>query len=1114
MSPRPPCPRALLRRLAGVLLLYALALPLAAQMLGEPRFESVGDGESVPDGVVTALAQDSRGLLWIGSMNGLVRFDGYRFRRFRHVPGEAGSLPDDIIRDLAPTKDGGLWVATQGGGIARFDWRSERFTTFTHSADDPHSLATTATLALALDADGGLWIGTAGNGLDYLPAQGTRFEHHPAQPNVAGGLTNDNVRCLLIDRDGDLWIGGRHGLERRRRGSATFERVASDPADPDSLGNDYVYALYQASDGRIWVGTQGRGAGWIENDRLHLLPVGAASGGLSHPWINGFAEPLPGELWLSSFGGGIDIIDGVDGRVLHRLRHDPALRGSLALDYVTHPMLDLSGQLWLGTWGGGLQRHNPAARAFRTLHHSPTRADGLSHPSVLAALELDDGRIWLGTAGNGIDVLDPVQGRVVGGIRAQPGQAGALGDGTIRTLAQTRDGSVFVGTQQAGLYRYLGSDRGFRPIAKAGGSADPRISRLLASRSGALWVASERGLARLDPASEQVTALRLADGSVFADQVRALTEEANGRLWVASTSGLWMLEPDQTVLRPVDMTPGRPGGLSHSTVLALLADRRRRLWVATPAGLDQLQRWDGEQPWFEPLPVKFAQPDRAFSSNNLLDDAAGRLWTERLMIDPARRDSVEFGRAEGIDLGSVSLGANAKTRAGMLLFGGTRGLLAIDPERFSPWRFAPPLAVTGLDVDGEPQPLARLEPELVLAADVRRFSIEFSALDLTAPERNRYAYRLVGLDEQWIEADAGHRLAQYSRLWPGRYVLELRGSNRTGEWSPQKLQIPLRVLPAFWQTGWFATVLLLATAGALAAGYRLRTAAMRRRAEALQALVERRTAQLSEAKQRAEDALAELRGAQKQLVAAEKMASLGGLVAGVAHEINTPMGIALTAASSLQKSADAAFAKLDAGKLSRRDMDELRATLGEANRLILGSLQRASTLIASFKQVAVDQSSEQRRAFDLQQFLGEVQFALQPVYARTPHRLAIDCPEGIAMDTYPGALFQIVTNLVNNALLHAFAEDQAGQMRLQARALGEQVELRFRDDGLGMSAEIAARAFDPFFTTRRGSGGSGLGLHLVYNLTTQLLGGTIELHTAPGAGCEFVIRLPRQAPER
>ncbi|HEX5757286.1 MAG TPA: two-component regulator propeller domain-containing protein, partial [Arenimonas sp.] len=1046
----------------------------------------------------------------------------YRFLPYRHDPEDPTSLGEDSIRDLLPLPDGKLWVATQGGGISVYDPLQDRFERLQHDPDDPRSLSDRAVLKLAQAHDGGIWLGTANHGLDYWDPAQKQFRHYPADPDNPGAVPHATVRTLLVDPDGSLWAGTRNGLVRLRVGSEQFERVASNPNDPNSLHGQYVYSLHRGSDGRIWVGTQNDGIAVVDPASGRFERLFAAVDGeladdparvLSHPWISTLIEPHPGQVWALTFGAGIDIIDSARLRVIKRVRHDPAVPNSLALDLPTQPLIDRSGLLWIGTWGAGLQRHNPTARAFSSFRYSPLRDDGLSNAAVHAALSWDDGRIWIGTGGNGIDVFDRERG-FLPGLRAHPVRAGALRDGTVRALARTTDGSVWVGTQQAGLHRWLGEDEGFRVIAGAGGSDDERIILLHALRDGGLLVASQRGAAELDPASERVMPLRLDDGELFSDTVTSFADDADGNLWVASAIGLLVRRQGSDGLTRVWAAPERAGGLSQNNVLSLHVDGRGQLWLATAGGIERLVGWQEGQPQFAPLPLPDRRAAVAFGGNRMISDAQGRLWTERLLVDTTSAQVHEFGRPDGVDLGSVSLGAAARLPDGQLLFGGTRGFVIVDPSAYQPWNFDAAPVVTALRVDGQPLPLSQLQNGLSLSSEQRRLEVEYSALDLSAPERVRYAYRLEGYEQDWVEGDAGSRAAHYSKLWPGSYTLRVRASNRDGRWSATELEIPLQVLPAWWQTPSFVLVLALALLAILLLGVRLRTARIRDRASALEELVRRRTGELSQAKEQAEQTLAELQGTQKQLVAAEKMASLGQLVAGVAHEINTPIGIAVTATSHLKEVSKVFAAKVDGGKLTRNDLSSWRAAVEEAVHLVLGSLERAHSLIGSFKQVAVDQSSEQRRHIELQTFLGEVEFALKPSYKRTPHDLSVDCPEGIELDTYPGALFQIFTNLVNNSMLHGFAQGQAGQMRIVARARDDQVYLLYSDNGRGMSPETAARAFDPFFTTRRGSGGSGLGLHLVYNLITRLLGGHVELHSTPGEGTEFEIRIPKLAPVR
>lgn len=256
-------------------------------------------------------------------------------------------------------------------------------------------------------------------------------------------------------------------------------------------------------------------------------------------------------------------------------------------------------------------------------------------------------------------------------------------------------------------------------------------------------------------------------------------------------------------------------------------------------------------------------------------------------------------------------------------------------------------------------------------------------------------------------------------------------------------------------------------------------------------------------------ALAKLQVAQSQLVQAEKLASLGGLVAGISHEINTPVGIGVTAASHLDAEVRNLTRAVAAGGLTKSQFDRFLQSVSQSSDIILMNLRRAAELIQSFKRVAVDQSSEERRRIRLKAYFEEVLVSLRPKMKTTPHRIELDCPEELEMDTIPGAWSQVLTNLVVNALSHAFDPGQAGLMRIEVDCTETGVRVRFRDDGHGIAAENLAKIFNPFFTTRRGQGGTGLGLHIVFNLVHQTLGGSIGVDSAPGHGTCFTILLPQ-----
>ncbi|MEZ5765509.1 MAG: ATP-binding protein [Xanthobacteraceae bacterium] len=271
--------------------------------------------------------------------------------------------------------------------------------------------------------------------------------------------------------------------------------------------------------------------------------------------------------------------------------------------------------------------------------------------------------------------------------------------------------------------------------------------------------------------------------------------------------------------------------------------------------------------------------------------------------------------------------------------------------------------------------------------------------------------------------------------------------------------------------------------------------------------------ELRASKERAENALAELRTTQQNLIDAERLAALGGLVAGVAHEVNNPVGISLTVASSFERRAAAFEADLQAKQpLRRSQLDEFVASSRDASQQLVSNLQRAAELIASFKQVAVDRSHAEQREFDLQEATEQIVASLRPVLRKSPITLDMNVPEGLVVNSYPGSYGQVLTNLFLNAVNHAFADGKGGNIRFEAKARGaDDIEIIFADDGAGMTPEVQRQAFNPFFTTRRGEGGTGLGLHIVYNLVTQQLGGRMMLDSKPGQGTTFRIIIPRAA---
>lgn len=1089
-----------------VLLALTPAPALSSLELGDVHFESVGDADAIPDNNVTALAQDHDGFLWIGTPNGLVRYDGYRFRRFARDPRDPESLGGVFIRALLVARDGRLWVGTDADGVSVFDPNSGRFVRHVHRADLDESLSHDQVRALAEDSDGQIWVGTRA-GLDRIDPASGRVLRQTRRFGADTRDTDERLFALILDRAGDLWIGSWNGLARRSAVDGSYTRIG----DP-RLAGQLIMSLHELADGRIGVGTAQVGSFLItpQTGAVMAIPVDlertpSATEALALAMI----QPRDDELWLGSFGG-ITVVDVATGRTRRQIVPDAAVASSLSHTQVRAFLRDRAGMVWIGGYSGGLQQHDPANDAVRVLHHRPSQPGTLANPSISSILELESGEIWLGTREQGIDVLDPRDG-VIASLRPDQAHPGGLGNGMVLSLAQVRDGSVFAGTL-AGMFRYHAQTRRFEAIDSRHGLSGSTVRCLLADPDGDLWIGSNAGLSRWSASNGGVSTIPVSGGAALAADVNALALEPGGRLWVGSTIGLHVLEPGAQALIPAQS--GDPGleEQAGGSVVGLLIDRRGRLWVDTANGLSRLRSWDGKRADWDAVSLRLGIGGRPFGAN-LLDDAQGRIWTQLHVYDPDHDHVRELSRADGIDIGTAWYRSYARLRNGQLLFGGSRGVALIDPTRYRSWQYQPQVVISELRVDSNIEEASSWRQGLTLSADARSFSVEFAALDYSAPQRNRYAHRLLGYDEDWIETDATRRIASYSKLWPGDYTFEVRGSNRVGVFAEQPLQISVRVQPAYWQTAWFALLAVIGTALLIYLGYRLNLAKVRRHEHELELMVEQRTHELSEAKDRAETALVRLKDAQRQLVVSEKMASLGQLVAGVAHEINTPLGIALTAASVQSEQLRTLHQRVQSHTLKAADLDQYLTTAGQAGKLVDDHIARAAHLVRSFKQVSVDRSTDERRQFDLRDFLLELIENMEMAWKRRPIRFELNCPPDLVLDNFPGTLGQIITSFAQNALQHAYQDQRPGVLAIHAAGLNDsQIQLRFSDDGSGIAERDLPRVFEPFFTTRRSDGFIGLGLHTVYNLVTGRLHGQIEVLSAPGQGTQFTLRFPKDAP--
>jgi len=798
--------------LGWLLAAAALATPAApGRSPLEPQFRSV----AVPQKLVPAVAQDHAGFLWVATSQGLTRYDGYRLKPVELEGQHAAERNLGWIRALSPARDGGLWIGSESRGLLRHDPVSGRVERHGSAAGDagPHAVIR----ALAEDGDGSVWVGSLGGGLcRYRPD----LRRHERQDLRWRGEPETRVLALRVAADGTVWAGHWRGLARREGGN--WESLEL----PGAAGGVTVLALAEDRSGRLWFGTQDGRLGVVERGEARWLrqDLGLA--------VQAIAEGSDGLIWVGTKKG-LLWLDPADGHQRVALQHDPRQPEGLAGDDISSLLRDRDGALWVAGFGVGLQRHQYHP-AFAVRGADADAASPLAAADIRAVLALRQRD----------EVLVTTQTGHVVRLDARPeAELATLGlwprggpQGIVESLAEGPSGEIWLASAGR-LQQHAADGRLLRDWKLDGG----RAQRLLVRANGEVWLGMQEGLYRL--AGAQATALERvqpAAGAPLQGAIHALIDDGDG-LWLGGQQGLFRWRSGR--LEAVRAAPGQ--ALGTPIVMGLLRGRDGVLWVDTPvSGLHRLAGFDDEgRARCERISERHGVDGRF--GGNLEQDAQGRLWSQLQVYDP-KQDSLDgFGAAEGASFGTYWFFASTTLRDGRMLFGGSRGLLVVQPRAFKPRAPSAPVVLSSLRVDDSAQ---ALPPQgLRLPAGTRSLAVEFAALDFADPSALRYQYRLLGLDQDWTDADASSRSLRFGTLVPGRYTLQVRASRQGGRWGEQPLALEIEMLPAWWQTVYARVAALLIGLLLLWALVQWSTRSLRRREAVLQALVDARTAELREA---------------------------------------------------------------------------------------------------------------------------------------------------------------------------------------------------------------------------------------------------------------------------
>jgi PAS domain S-box-containing protein len=811
---------------------------------------SVADGLSHAD--VRAIAQDKQGFMWFGTwLGGVDRYDGYTFKVYRHDDQDERSLACDTIWAIYVDRSGVLWVGTQEG-LDRYDRDTDSFVHYRYRADDASSLPSYQARSLIEDESGILWIATSG-GLTRFDRTSGRFftyRHNPDDPTIFG---DTDIRSVSLDATtGMLWVTSWHkGVSVLDPSTGHFTRYTNNPDDPTSLSNNDLVHIYQDRKGNLWFSTL-RGLNRFDprtHTFIRYLHDPGNSVSLSDDNVTMTYEDRAGRFWVAT-NNGLNLMDRDHG-TFTRYLHDPNDSSSLSSNVINWGALyeDASGALWLGMRSTGVDRLAGGAARFTTYRHVSQDPESPSNNVITALAMGPGGALWIGTEAG----LDRFDGQRFTHHVADPSDPGSLSPGPEREVALDSHGAVWTGTYGGGLDRLDGQHvMHFRHDPRNSDSpASNNISSLVPDAHGGLWIGVHgdgldyfdgRHFTHFPPDPANPTGLR--DGWVL-----PLLLDPRGMLWLATSNwGLVRFDTHTQKFTTYLMDPNHPGNPVVNWTQDVYSDGAG-IWVASPT--TGLFRFDLETGKFtHHYTEKDGLPNKAVLG--VLGDNQGNVWVSTVKglsrFDPRTETFRNYDMFDGLQGNEFSWHCHAKAPDGRLFFGGTDGLSAFYPDKLAYNPTPPPVVLTEFDLFNKPVKIGAKDSPLrqaihaassiILRYDQSVFRFQFAALDFTAPQKNRYAYKLDNFDRDWQYTDATRRFATYTHLDPGDYTFRVKASNNDGVWNEQGVSLHIRILPPWWNTWWFRALSAAALFALLWGLYQNRVRELRREEQKFREAVE------------------------------------------------------------------------------------------------------------------------------------------------------------------------------------------------------------------------------------------------------------------------------------
>jgi ligand-binding sensor domain-containing protein/two-component sensor histidine kinase len=841
------------------IILFSLLLlsPLFSQT-EEYIFRQLTDADGLSQSTIFSMIQDEDGYLWLGTIDGLNRYDGYEFRVYVNDPSDASSISDNFISALYEDSDGFIWIGTVNGYVNCFDRKTEVFkryfvndffSTINNSGTDfyDYPLAFSRNqintiTSITEDDEGYLWLGTWGNGLIKFDKKTNKGIHHFSDPDNPFSLSSNRVTDLILDSNDDLWIatfgGGLNKLAKENSNgnnksnsqTTRFLRYRSSESNKFSISDDKTISLFEDNTGNIWIGTFYGGLNKIDannktqpSDKTrfkHFQKNYKPGRSISENTVMAIQQDSAGYLWIGTFGGGIDRLD-LNTETFTNFSKLSSRQNLFSDVEILSLFVDRSGLLWAGSHlGKGVTKIQKSKLKFEIINSNSPGNLKLNDDIVWSLFKDSKNNLWVGTYRGGVNVLNfnSNQTRI---FKKLPGQINSISDNHIRSISEDKFGNIWIGTYNGGLNRIDITAKKIdvfknEPENPNSLSAN-QVLDIYVESERTIWVATfGGGLNKLsfDNNSSGVPEFKVykhnpsEPHSLSDDRVYSILKDSKNNFWVGTYGGgLNRFYEETEKFEVIFPATQKSREALNVKVLSLMEASDNSIWIGTSgSGLNKLDIVTMSVQNFS-----LAQGLNSAVVYGILEDNKNNLWLSTdagiFLFDTDKNRFTQFGIDDGVQSMEFSGGAYFKDKDGIIYFGGINGFNFFNPDSVRINQYVPPVVISSIKVmdirvKGEPD-------ELILSYNQNFITIEFSALDFSIPKQNKYSYIMQGVQNSWITTDGLRRIATYTNLPPGEFTFLVKGTNEDGIWNETPASIKIIITPPFWQTWWFVTLVVI-----------------------------------------------------------------------------------------------------------------------------------------------------------------------------------------------------------------------------------------------------------------------------------------------------------------